>query len=217
MSLRRTSFIAAISIQIIIIVAIIMTKLIILHNSTTVLLNIEPIDPRSPLRGDYITFTYKKLSRIIEHSGETFSIGDTVYVPLKLRSNGYAYRIGHVQKTPPTNGTLYIAGRVHDVRLFKPEEWNGRRMPQAVPLPSGNEPIETYSGAAKSKTAMELTIVYGIEDYFIPEGTGRNIPFSRHVMSAEVAIDGNGRAVLKRILMEGKPWPPPSSTRVSGE
>jgi uncharacterized membrane-anchored protein len=53
----------------------------------------------------------------------------------------------------------------------------------------------------------EIHIIYGIEDYFIPEGTGRDFTFLREEIAAKVEIDENGNAVLKQIYVNDKPWP----------
>jgi uncharacterized membrane-anchored protein len=52
-----------------------------------------------------------------------------------------------------------------------------------------------------------IHIIYGIEDYFIPEGTGQDFTFWRQELPALVSIDKNGNAVLKQIYVDGKPWP----------
>jgi len=53
----------------------------------------------------------------------------------------------------------------------------------------------------------KVHIIYGIEDYFIPEGIGRNFTFWRQEVSAKVSIDKDGKAILRQIYVNGKPWP----------
>ncbi len=52
----------------------------------------------------------------------------------------------------------------------------------------------------------ELRIIYGIEDYFIPQGKFHNGLFKRE-FSAKVVVDQNGNAVVTSILVDNKPWP----------
>jgi uncharacterized membrane-anchored protein len=52
-----------------------------------------------------------------------------------------------------------------------------------------------------------LHIVYGIEEYFIPEGQGRNFSFWNKEAAARVAVDENCNAALKQIYIDGEPWP----------
>ncbi|PJC47845.1 MAG: hypothetical protein CO034_01100, partial [Parcubacteria group bacterium CG_4_9_14_0_2_um_filter_35_11] len=56
---KQTKFIIAIAIQLVIIFSIIIFKMAVLTGGAEVLLRIEPVDPRDPLRGDYLTFQYK--------------------------------------------------------------------------------------------------------------------------------------------------------------
>lgn len=51
-------------------------------------------------------------------------------------------------------------------------------------------------------------VVYGIEQYFIPEDEGRNFSFWNKEAAARVAVDNNGNAALKQIYVDDKPWPP---------
>ena len=54
---------------------------------------------------------------------------------------------------------------------------------------------------------------FGIGTYFVPEGTGRIIERVGDV-KVEVAVDGRGKAVIKRVLVDGEPFDPkrPPST-----
>lgn len=54
-----------------------------------------------------------------------------------------------------------------------------------------------------------IHIVYGIEEYYIPEGKGGSFSsWDRNSeASAKVAIDENGNAVIKQIYLDGKIWP----------
>jgi uncharacterized membrane-anchored protein len=47
-------------------------------------------------------------------------------------------------------------------------------------------------------------ILYGIERYYVPEGKGKDVPGD---LSAEIAIQPGGKAQLKSLYTEGKPWP----------
>lgn len=45
------------------------------------------------------------------------------------------------------------------------------------------------------------TIAYGIESYFVPEGTGRRIELSAGRMRVRVSIDRGGNAVIKELIL----------------
>lgn len=59
-------------------------------------------------------------------------------------------------------------------------------------------------GTVKSAYGNRLTIEYGIESYFVPEGKGREIERNRGKLYTNVAIDKFGNAVIKSLIMDGK-------------
>ena len=48
-----------------------------------------------------------------------------------------------------------------------------------------------------------LEVQYGIESYFVPEGKGLVLQRARDI-KAIVAVDASGRAILKRLIVDGK-------------
>lgn len=169
---KQTKFIIAIVIQLVVIFSIIIFKMAVLTGGTEVLLRIEPVDPRDPLRGDHLTFAYK-ISNIDSYlfSYSPVRDGDTVYVPLEQRGQ-YWIAVGGVKKTKPADeGKIFIKGKV------------------------------------SSSRGSRIHIIYGIEDYFIPEGSGQGFTFWRQEVAAKISIDENGNAVLKQIYVDNKPWP----------
>jgi uncharacterized membrane-anchored protein len=51
------------------------------------------------------------------------------------------------------------------------------------------------------------TIEYGIESYFVPEGSGHIIENARDV-KVKVAVDSSGNAAIKQVLVNGEPFRP---------
>jgi uncharacterized membrane-anchored protein len=182
---KQTKFIIAIVIQLAIIFSIIIFKMAVLTSGTEVLLKIEPVDPRDPLRGDHLTFSYE-ISRL---SSSLFNYspireGDTVYVPLKKEGKYWTAVFG-VQKTKPIDeGKIFIRGRIS---YFYDDI--------------------VYNEIAGKKRDIVYVINYGIEDYFIPEGTGQDFPYWEEV-AAMVVVDKNGNAALKHIYVNDKPYKP---------
>jgi uncharacterized membrane-anchored protein len=52
-----------------------------------------------------------------------------------------------------------------------------------------------------------LAVEYGIESYFVPEGSGHIIESASDV-KVRVAIDSSGNAVIKGLLVDGEPFKP---------
>lgn len=172
------------TLQVVVIFAIIIFKVSVLTGGTDVLLKIAPVDPRDILRGDYATFQYD-ISNIDSYYAQSEQIrnGDAVYVA--LQRNGKYYTAQSVQKTKPTGNELFIKGRVE----------------------SGGTESEIDPFSNRHFGGSRLHIIYGIEQYFIPEGTGQNFSFWGKEAAARVAIDENGNAALKEIYVDDKPWP----------
>lgn len=185
---KEIKIISAVLLQIMIILAIVIFKVLILQNGTDVLLHIAPVDPRDPLRGDYLTFNYDNVSTVDDYYGSSNKLirdGDTVYVPLD--KSGTYWRANTLSKDPPTAmDKLFLKGIVV----------SGGMQNNIVP--------SDYSYQYRS-----YRIKYGIEDYYIPEGAGNHVvtDFLNKQVTASVHIDDNGNAVLKKIFVDGKEWP----------
>lgn len=182
---KQTKFILAIALQIVIIFTIIIFKLAILSGGTDVLLRIQPVDPHDVLRGDYITFKYSSISDINSYmyDGKQIKDGDSVYVI--LRKDGEYWTAVNIQETRPSDSNVYIKGKVVSGGIQNnPGIYQGQQF--------GNS---------------NLHVVYGIEQYFIPEGKGRGFSFWNKKAAAMVVIDKNGNSVIKQIYVNEKPWP----------
>jgi len=58
-------------------------------------------------------------------------------------------------------------------------------------------------GKVISKNSRNITIEYGIESYFVPEGKGLDIERNRGDIYAKVVIDMYGRAIIKSLVLNG--------------
>lgn len=177
-------FCAALGLQLAIIGGVIVTKQYTAETGTVVYLAIEPVDPRDPLRGDFVTYRYdiSTLSRdtiVDPRLGTTYAPkpGDTLYVPLDrvgrvwVASYGASSRLPDVESGPYGPDTVFIRGRVDSVG------------------------------------ATTVDVRYGIEEYFIPEGSGSTLPTDSKQMLARVVVDRKGAAQVEQILIDGRPWP----------
>ena len=174
----KMKFGLALGLQVVVILALVLFKLSIVSGGTEVVLKIAPVDPRDPLRGDFVTFRYEELSEVYYYPsrfaapsgrGETnIKVGETVYV--SLIDIGQYWVDGQTSTTKPTSG-VFLKGTVTDVGQYG-----------------------------------EIDVEYGIEQYFIPEGTGRGVRFTDETY-AQVIVDDDGNAVLNAISIDGEPWP----------
>jgi len=59
-------------------------------------------------------------------------------------------------------------------------------------------------GTIKKAYDNRLVIEYGIESYFVPENTGKEIERERENIYTKIALDGFGRAVIKNLVLDGE-------------
>ncbi|MFC1629938.1 GDYXXLXY domain-containing protein [Patescibacteria group bacterium] len=120
---KQTKFAIAVIVQLLIIFTIIIFKMAVLTGGTEVLLKIEPVDPRDPFRGDYVTFRYE-ISNIDSYyfpypDKDNLKEGDTVYIPLEPRGkywNVTYYRAS--RKKPTDQNQVFIKGKVLSVSNY---------------------------------------------------------------------------------------------------
>lgn len=181
---KRNKFIIAIAVQVGIIFFIIFFKLLILAGGEEVLLKIRPVDPRDPFRGDYITFQYD-ISRIKGNSFHSLDSQEKIKYGDKIYIP-LAKKGNYWIKNGSVSKDKPNAG-IFIKGAIKDIKWKGD-------LPE------------------EIFVSYGIEEYFIPENSGRDVSFSGRDTFAKVVLDKNGNAVLKSVYVNGKLWPPKDSS-----
>jgi uncharacterized membrane-anchored protein len=144
---------------------------------------VQPLDPRDLFRGNYVTLGYdftslrkSSLAPLIDLEG--YRAGSDVYVTLHPGAAG-AWTVAALTAAYPRDvatGDVVIKGRVKSV-------WQSENKADAL-----------------------LTVRYGIEAYFVPEGTGRTLETEvrEHKIEAIVAVDASGTAALKGLVIDGE-------------
>jgi uncharacterized membrane-anchored protein len=63
--------------------------------------------------------------------------------------------------------------------------------------------------AARQTSSRRLSVEYGIESYFVEEGKGRTLEAGRDAreLQVEVSLRPDGRALISRLLLDGRPLP----------
>ncbi len=152
----------------------------ILRNGTEVLLKTAPVDPRDFLRGDYVVLNYDISS--VPVAG---IVGD---IP-----QGEAERSLWVRLKPGASGFWEIAES-----SFAPLP----ESPSTVVLHS--QPFYSYGTSFQGDS---IHVEYGIERYYVPEGTGKALEETRQrgQVSIAASVGADGTAQIKRLLVDGKP------------
>ena len=153
----------------------------ILRDGKEVLLKVAPIAARDLLRGDYVVLRYD-ISQLPAGAlaGKPSAERNTVvFVKLAPNANGLYEAVSvHAEPVPVTAPEILIRGRV------------------------------SYSCGSPSPIFCDrLTIRYGLESYFVPEGEGRTLEQARNQQKLRVvaAVLPSGRAAIKRLLLDGEP------------
>ena len=160
---------------------IIQSRATILRSGQEVLLKVEPVDPRDLLRGDYVRLGYE-ISNI----------------PASLVRNAAA------------DDTSTEAGDVY-VRLKRQDDGYWRAVSASLYRPSGVEPgpgevdLRGMIGAGWNlAAATPISVDFGIERYYLPEGEGLAIERDMRVrpFGVLVAVADDGTPQIKA-LMDG--------------
>jgi uncharacterized membrane-anchored protein len=141
----------------------------------TVLLKVQPVDPQSLLRGDYIRVRYD-ISRLdMDELPGDDDFCCAVYVELRENEDGYWKAVAaHERRDHSFDGTVLLKGHFSEVS------------------PAGVRVVE---------------VVYGIEEIFIPEGSGDQLPSGTdHTIAVEVKVNRFGYAIPRRFFVDGEPF-----------
>lgn len=171
----------AILLQCALLILMVADRVRILREGREVTLQTRPVDPRDLLRGDYVMLGY--------------DISQLPAGALAGQSTPERNPIVFVKLAPDANG-LYQAVSVHaePVAVSAPEVLIRGRVSYAC-------------GPTGRMFCDRLTIRYGIESYFVPEGEGGTLEQARNEQKLRVvaAVLPSGRAAIKRLLLDGAP------------
>lgn len=171
-----------VGLQTLILVSMVGIKQWTLHTGTPIVLETEPIDPRSLFRGDYVQLSYRiSTLHLSELSPDgPFKQRERVYVVLREGDPYWGPVSIHHEQPAVTPGQVAIKGEVIAVGTRR---WN--------------------RGSQGWEDKDYLMVRYGIENYFVPEGAGRDLeqPKPGEKISILVAVDRFGNAGIKAVLV----------------
>ena len=142
---ERKVLLVTAAVQLLILVGMIAKRAVPLVTGQTVLVKVQPVDPRDLFRGDYVILSYA-FSRVPVDSVEGLSIaergrkseGRTVYVPLVLDSDRVHWRADKVTVVKPAAGP-FLKGQMSrygslkfGIEAYYLQEGTGLRYEQAI-------------------------------------------------------------------------------------
>jgi len=169
------------------ILALVESRAGILRSGTEIRLATAPLDPRDLFRGDYVILNYKisTLEPAKLDGDKSFERNQTVFVRVAPGADGLAEAKGvYLSRPPAPAGGIVLEGKVVSA---------GACVANADGDPDCNA----------GRRAIRVT--YGLESYFVPEGTGRAIETTeRKRLEIVAAVSSSGQAAIKRLLIDGK-------------
>jgi hypothetical protein len=165
-------------VQTIALASIVYGRVTLLRDGREIVTEVIPVDPRDLFRGDYVVLGYSFGNREVPVPVGT-NQGDTVYVTLKPVAPEQ-WEVVSVAGSYPS-----LAGGPENVIL--------RGFVSYVNQPVGGE-------------LPKASVRYGIESYFVPEGTG--IELEKQVrdkkISAVLAVGNSGEVAIKALAVDGQ-------------
>ena len=153
-----------------------------LKSGREITMPVKPLDPRDLFRGDYVTLGYDistlNKANVPAANFNDFQAGSTVYVTLSPGTGGGWTVSGVTSVFPNQTAPADVVLKGHVYRVWRPQ----------------STPDEV------------LNMRYGVETYFVPEGTGRALESKvrDHKIEAIVAVGADGQAALKGLVIDGE-------------
>jgi uncharacterized membrane-anchored protein len=171
----------ALLLQCALLVLMVADRVQILREGVEVTLQTQPVDPRDLLRGDYVVLRY--------------DLSQLPAGPLTAKPSATRKPVVFVKLAPNANG-LYAAVSVHS-----------EPVPVTAPEILIRGRVSYTCGTTSPVFCDRLTIKYGLESYFVPEGEGKKLEDARNQQKLRivVAVLPSGRATIKRLLLDGEP------------
>lgn len=157
------------------------TKEIAFERGERVLLATKPVDPRDMLRGDYLTLRFD-ISDVprdkVRGDIPADPLGKKVYVALVPSGKFHQVEFASFAAIPATTGRVIMRGTIDDRFAWMRNAQGGNR---------ATEP---------------LSVLYGLERYYVPEGTGN----PRGELTAEVSVSAGGEPLMREVFVDGRPY-----------
>ena len=203
-------FIVVIALQVVFLLGIVGYRESILTLGRTAVLQTVPVDPRDFLRGEYVVLRYE--ISVLGPVGNTLPAEDVPDLSEKDRNGppveGETRPPRIFEFIPPSKYYLFL-GEIREgdtVYVGLPgDDDDGTQM---LYVQTGGPSPETdlfIKGRVTQKRGDTITVEYGIEQYFVPEGRGLEIERADDV-KVRVSINRSGTAVIKELIVDGEVW-----------
>jgi uncharacterized membrane-anchored protein len=161
--------------------AIVFDRLRLLTSGREITLPIVPVDPRDLFRGEYVELGY--------------AVGR---IPARLLDG----------PLPSPNAAFYVT-----LEKAQDGSWTAIKLSRDKPQEASPDRIVLKGRSRFGRLALDasdpnaiMSVRYGIEQYFVPEGEGPRLEALARdkKLAALIAVDGGGNAAIKGILIDGR-------------
>jgi len=178
---KKLWFTLAIVLQVLLLLGMVGRHTFTLRTGVPVMLKTAPVDPWDYLRGEYVTLNYE-ISRLnprtVVMEGTPYKRSQALWVTLQPGDPYHtAVRVSPNRPTDLAAGLVTLQGRVEWV-----DDWDG----------GPDNPVGT------------VQIRYGIEQFYVPQGQGRDLETRLEQMSVRALVDRFGRAALSKVYLDGE-------------
>ena len=163
-------------------------RISLLRDGRAIVLDAEPADPQALFRGDHVILTYPISTLDTDQLGgdDEFDMHDEIYVALTPGPDR-TWLPRSIHRTKPRNApdnTVFLRGTVTS-RLGRPAARSGESCDTDCPA---------------------LSVKYGIESYFVPEGEGRRLEDLRGSRRIQVAarVAASGETAIAGLAIDGR-------------
>jgi len=165
-------------IQTLVLCYIVYDRVMLLSRGREIVAEVIPVDPRDLFRGDYVTLGYAFTRSGDVDVSEATSVGDRIFVTLK--------------QDAPEKWAVAAASR----------DYPASTAPENVVIKG----IVSQVYPKNETSPARASIRYGIESYFVPEGTGRKLEqdVRDKKISAVLAVGASGDVAIKSLKIDGK-------------
>lgn len=159
--------------------AMVLDRVRLIKTGREITLPIIPVDPRDLFRGEYVRLGY-----------------EAGIVPIQLLDG----------PAPRRNRAFHVVLERGEGGAWKPV-----KVSRAMPQETGADRIvlkarTQWDWPARTTTEQKVSVRYGIESYFVPEGEGLRLEqlAREKKMAALVAVDSRGNAAIKGLIIDGE-------------
>jgi uncharacterized membrane-anchored protein len=167
-----------------------------LKTGREIVLPVIPVDPRSLFRGDYVILNYDASMIPAALIPPELAAARPASFYVTFARTAAEWRLVAVAATapPPAPDRISIKARTR-------YGWRETRRPRAA-----STATNPSAGTPEPPRELALAVRYGIESYFVPEGSGKplEVQVVNRKLAAVIAVDARGNAAIKGLMIDGK-------------